>query len=630
VALIMPAVPTAAELSPEPLFRAIRASNIVQIRQALDRGITARAVDGDGTPALMTATLFGDAAVVKILLDRGADPNAANKAGATALMWAIPELAKVKLLVARGANVNARSADLRRTPLLIAAGYPNTVNVLRVLVSKGADIRAKDREGMHALGRAVLHADVENVRFLVENGSDIADRSGFGEYGLGLYFVRADLQIAEYLLSQGVKVDKEALAIARSAQSVSLLDRMLAAGADVNAPINVIKSTPLLMATAAEQTHPDALRWLLDKGADPNAEGINGDRALDWASYRADQTRIDLLKRYGAKPGASTRALSYPPPEGIKNASAALERSVRLLLSTAPTVFKARACITCHNQTLPMQVAAVARQKGVLIDNQLLELTLKQVLAVFKRLAEQSMQGDQLSDSPGLQVGYIMAALASQGYRADDTTAFLNHLVVSMQRANGSWLTGGVSRPPLEDSDVSTTAMAVRALTLYPMPGRTTSMQKSLHKARDWLVSVTAISAEERDMRLMGLAWTKAPSHIIRSAIDDVVRRQRPDGGWSQLDSLPTDAYATGMSLYALHEAGLSASDPVYRRGIEFLLNNQYANGAWLVKSRAYPVQPYFESGFPFGQHQWISAAGSSWASLAIAHTLPDENGSRP
>ena len=90
---------------------------------------------------------------------------------------------------------------------------------------------------MHALGRAVLHADVETVRFLVENGSDMSDRGGFGEFGLGLYFARQDVQIAEYLLSQGVKVGKEALAIARSAQSVTLLDRMLAAGADVNAPI---------------------------------------------------------------------------------------------------------------------------------------------------------------------------------------------------------------------------------------------------------------------------------------------------------------------------------------------------------------------------------------------------------
>ena len=59
-------------------------------------------------------------------------------------------------------------------------------------------------------------------------------------------------------------------------------------------------------------------------------------------------------------------------------------------------------------------------------------------------------------------------------------------------------------------------------------------------------------------------------------------------------------------------------------RGAVFLLKSQYQNGAWFVKSRAYPVQPYFESGYPFGHNQWISATAAGWASLAIAETLPD------
>src|SRR6266700_3214677 len=130
--------PAAAASSSEPLFHAIRTGNTAEIRRALDGGISARSLDGNGTPALMAATLFGDAAAMKLLLDRGADPNATDKTGATALMWAMPELPKVKLLVARRANVNARSASLGRTPLLVAAGYPNAADVLRVLVREGA------------------------------------------------------------------------------------------------------------------------------------------------------------------------------------------------------------------------------------------------------------------------------------------------------------------------------------------------------------------------------------------------------------------------------------------------------------------------------------------------------------
>jgi hypothetical protein len=72
--------------------------------------------------------------------------------------------------------------------------------------------------------------------------------------------------------------------------------------------------------------------------------------------------------------------------------------------------------------------------------------------------------------------------------------------------------------------------------------------------------------------------------------------------------------------------AGMSVTDDVYRKAVTFLLSTQYLDGSWLVRTRAFPVQPYFESGFPFGRHQWISAAGTAWAARAIALTLPDVN----
>jgi squalene cyclase len=125
-------------------------------------------------------------------------------------------------------------------------------------------------------------------------------------------------------------------------------------------------------------------------------------------------------------------------------------------------------------------------------------------------------------------------------------------------------------------------------------------------------------------MRLMGLVWTGAPKPRIAEAITAIRARQEADGGWSQFSRTEPDAYATGLSLYALHVAGVPASDPAYRKGVAYLLGSQYQDGAWLVKTHSFPVQVYFESGFPFGRHQWISAAGTSWASLAIAQTLPD------
>jgi hypothetical protein len=45
------------------------------------------------------------------------------------------------------------------------------------------------------------------------------------------------------------------------------------------------------------------------------------------------------------------------------------------------------------------------------------------------------------------------------------------------------------------------------------------------------------------------------------------------------------------------------------------------------VKSRSFPFQPYFESGFPYGADQWISIAGSSWATIAL--TIADKESAR-
>src|SRR6476646_4512401 len=113
------------------LLGAIRRADTLAVKRLLDAGASADSLDSDGVPALMAATLFAGPDCVKLLLDRGAGPNLATGAGATALMWAMPDLEKAKLLVAHGADVNARSNNLGRTPLLIAAGMPGTVETLR-------------------------------------------------------------------------------------------------------------------------------------------------------------------------------------------------------------------------------------------------------------------------------------------------------------------------------------------------------------------------------------------------------------------------------------------------------------------------------------------------------------------
>src|SRR6476659_4605460 len=157
--------------SRETLFTAIRLGVFSDVENLFKKGVSANAVDAEGTSALMAATLFGDARTVGLLLQHGADPNQVGASGTTALMWAVPNLEKVRLLLEHRANVNAKS-QTGRTAFLVAASYPRTIEVLRLLLDRGADIHAQDQAGATALSLAVRSADIDVVRFLVNRGLD--------------------------------------------------------------------------------------------------------------------------------------------------------------------------------------------------------------------------------------------------------------------------------------------------------------------------------------------------------------------------------------------------------------------------------------------------------------------------
>ncbi len=234
------------------------------------------------------------------------------------------------------------------------------------------------------------------------------------------------------------------------------------------------------------------------------------------------------------------------------------------------------------------------------------------------------MQGQQRIGQIALTVGYVAMALAAEGYPMDKMTASFTHYALAKQLPDGSWIGNGVNRPPMEYSSISHTAMGVGILSLYPIPGRNDEVTASLEKAKRWLTDAEATAAEERAMRLLGLVWSGASQNDVGRAIDEVIALQEANGGWHQLTGLEIDAYATGLSLFALREAGVSVTEDTHRRGVQFLQESQYQDGSWLVKSRSFPSQSYFESGFPFGRHQWISSAGTAWAAMAIAATMPD------
>jgi squalene cyclase len=171
----------------------------------------------------------------------------------------------------------------------------------------------------------------------------------------------------------------------------------------------------------------------------------------------------------------------------------------------------------------------------------------------------------------------------------------------------------------LQDSDFSRTAVAIRALKAYGPPGRAAEMTQRIERGKQWLMHAQPVILEDMDMRLVGVAAAGASAAELRKLAEPILERQRADGGWAQRELFPSDAYATGMTLWALSEASVTRPDA---KAVKFLLGTQSPDGSWRVASRATKFQQYFESGFPYGSDQWISTMATGWAANALALSI--------
>jgi squalene cyclase len=215
----------------------------------------------------------------------------------------------------------------------------------------------------------------------------------------------------------------------------------------------------------------------------------------------------------------------------------------------------------------------------------------------------------------------ILLGLAAEKYAPDAATDAFARYLKSQQTPEGGWRVFS-HRPPIESSEIQVTAFTMRSLQIYGPIARRAEYDMAVKRAAAWLRGAKPSTTQDRAFQLLGLKWAgvNAKDEIIKKATRELLAQQRSDGGWAQLSTLSSDAYATGQALVALSEAGgVPSTDAAYKRGIEFLLKTQFEDGSWYVRSRAIPIQPFFEAGFPYGHDQWISAAATNWAATALA-----------
>lgn len=327
---------------PDHLIEAVSEGNLETTRALLAIGADPNASDGDGETALIHAALANNKDLAALLLSFNASIGV-MWGGSTALDFAVSRgsLETARLLVDNGADVR-RVYPSGRTPLHLAARNHRT-DVAGLLIDRGAVIDAPDNTGATPLLEAVERRFDDLVALLLEAGADPLrkNKSGVSPIEAAASMHRADLTRAllakvthppDDLLALAIRKDyldivaallasgmdgSPALHDAALKGRIDMLKVLLARGADVNHR-NSTGATPLH--DAAIGGNAEAARVLLEHGANVNArETETGDTPLYMAAAMGREEVAALLLKHGADPNLGSKEGGTPLHAAITN-----------------------------------------------------------------------------------------------------------------------------------------------------------------------------------------------------------------------------------------------------------------------------------------------------------------------
>jgi ankyrin repeat protein len=238
----------------------------------------------DPNARLLVATEEGDLATVKEMLAGGAPVDARNFHGWTPLIIAAKagNLELARLLIEKGADVNAKATVGGGATALCYAALGNNLDVVRELLKHGAAVNAPANSGMRPLYYAAITHGIALAELLISRGADLEAYGSADVYGrqytpLMGAALEGDSEMVELLLAKGAKIENTG-----SAGDTALM-------------------------SVAKTEHAEIVKLLLAKGANVNATGPKGHTALIYAAYNGQLEAIRLLLAAGANPLARAR-----------------------------------------------------------------------------------------------------------------------------------------------------------------------------------------------------------------------------------------------------------------------------------------------------------------------------------
>jgi ankyrin repeat protein len=280
--------------SGQPLLAAAKHNHEAIVRILIDNGADINALDRDGSAPLHVACIDGDKATVRIMLNNGAEVNMLDSYERTGLHWACDKKheAIVRILLDNGVDINTRDRD-GRTGFHWAC-YRRSEAIVRILLDDGADINAMDQTGRTGLYWACHWGHEAIVRILLDNGADVnRGDSRFAVFVSRLVSCDVRENIMSTLLKYGAdpnqySLDRDLLLHRALAMGMTnIVKLLLDHGADVHIPSSKYEDASRALNSCADPEKRAACETLLleksvERSSVPYLTWVNGTAYLNF------------------------------------------------------------------------------------------------------------------------------------------------------------------------------------------------------------------------------------------------------------------------------------------------------------------------------------------------------------